>query len=62
MLALDDVQWCDEASAELLHFVARKNRPRPVLIVLGGRDADRGGMRREPRSVLTQALPAIAVG
>jgi DNA-binding SARP family transcriptional activator len=37
LLALDDIQWCDEASAELLHYVARSSRHRPVMIVLGAR-------------------------
>jgi DNA-binding SARP family transcriptional activator/predicted ATPase len=38
LLVLDDVQWCDEASAELLHYVTRMNRHRPVMVVLAARD------------------------
>jgi len=37
LLAFDDVQWCDEASTMLLHYVARMNRHRPVLIALAAR-------------------------
>jgi DNA-binding SARP family transcriptional activator/tetratricopeptide (TPR) repeat protein len=40
LLALDDVQWCDDASAELLHYVARMNRHRPVLVALAARDGE----------------------
>jgi len=37
LLAFDDVQWCDEASTMLLHYVARMNRHRAVLIALAAR-------------------------
>jgi DNA-binding SARP family transcriptional activator len=37
LIVLDDVQWLDRASTELLHYVARSNQERPVLIVLGAR-------------------------
>jgi hypothetical protein len=40
VLLLDDIQWCDESSAAALHFVARTNRARPVLVVLAARDGD----------------------
>ncbi len=40
VLALDDVQWIDEASASLLHYVVRMNRHRPVMIVLAGREGE----------------------
>ena len=40
LIALDDVQWCDDASAELLHYVARMNRHRPVLLALTGRSGE----------------------
>jgi predicted ATPase len=33
-VAIDDVQWIDEASAELLHVVARGLRGKPVLLAL----------------------------
>lgn len=37
LLAFDDVQWLDAASATLLHYVARSCRERPVLVVLAAR-------------------------
>jgi DNA-binding SARP family transcriptional activator len=37
LLVFDDVQWCDEASTMLLHYVARMNRHRAVLIALAAR-------------------------
>jgi predicted ATPase/DNA-binding SARP family transcriptional activator len=40
LLVLDDLQWCDEASAELLHYVTRMIRHRPVLVVLAARGGE----------------------
>lgn len=40
LLVLDDVHWCDGASAELLHYVVRMNRHRPVLVALAARDGE----------------------
>ena len=37
VVALDDVQWLDAASAELLHFVARTSRHRCLLFALTAR-------------------------
>jgi hypothetical protein len=37
VLSMDDVQWFDDASAELLHYVVRSNRHRPVIVVLAAR-------------------------
>jgi DNA-binding SARP family transcriptional activator/tetratricopeptide (TPR) repeat protein len=37
LLAFDDVQWYDAASAELLHYVARMCRHRPLMIMLATR-------------------------
>ncbi|MGD8341016.1 MAG: AAA family ATPase [Gammaproteobacteria bacterium] len=39
-LLLDDLQWCDEASATALHYVARTNRQLPVFGVLAARQAE----------------------
>lgn len=53
-LIFDDVQWCDDASAELLHYVARMNRHRPVLVALAARDGelrDNGPMCRVLRAL-----------
>lgn len=57
VLMFDDVQWCDEASAELLHYVARMNRHRPVLIAVAARNGelqDNDTMRRALRSLRHQ--------
>jgi DNA-binding SARP family transcriptional activator len=40
LLAFDDVQWLDAASAELLHYVARMSRHRPLLLALTARAGD----------------------
>ncbi len=40
VLVIDDAQWCDETSAELLHYVARMHRHRPVLLALAARDGE----------------------
>lgn len=40
LIVVDDLQWCDEASAALLHYVARMNRHRPVVLALAARDSD----------------------
>ncbi|MFN8643969.1 MAG: AAA family ATPase [Candidatus Binatia bacterium] len=40
LLLFDDVHWCDAASAELLHYLARMNRHRPVLLALSARDGE----------------------
>jgi predicted ATPase len=37
VLAIDDLQWLDVASAELLHYVARMSRHRPLLVALTAR-------------------------
>jgi DNA-binding SARP family transcriptional activator/tetratricopeptide (TPR) repeat protein len=40
LLVLDDIHWCDEASAELLHYVSRMCRHRPLLLGLGARSGE----------------------
>ena len=40
LLLFDDIHWCDDATAELLHYVARMSRNHPVAIVLGARDGE----------------------
>jgi len=57
MLVLDDIQWLDRDSAELLHFLVRINQQRPLFIVLLARSGELNdnepasralrGMRRE---------------
>lgn len=49
VISLDDVQWLDEASASLLHYVARTHRTRRVLVVLmarAGELSDNGPLLR----------------
>lgn len=40
LLALDDLQWFDEASASLLHYVVRATREAPVLVLLAARGGE----------------------
>ncbi|MGB5812816.1 MAG: AAA family ATPase [Polyangiales bacterium] len=40
LLLFDDIHWCDDASVELLHFVARMGRTHPIAMVLGARDGE----------------------
>lgn len=40
VLMFDDVHWCDDATAELLHYVARMSASHPLAIVLGARDGE----------------------
>lgn len=40
VLMLDDVQWLDAASAELLHYALRTNRHRPLLLLLATRPGE----------------------
>jgi DNA-binding SARP family transcriptional activator len=40
VIALDDLQWLDEASAALLHYVARALRGEPILIAVGARSGE----------------------
>jgi tetratricopeptide (TPR) repeat protein len=40
LLLFDDIHWCDDATSELLHYVARMSLNRPVAIVFGARDGE----------------------
>ena len=40
LLLFDDIHWCDDATSELLHYVARMSLTRPVAIVFGARDGE----------------------
>jgi|GEM_PF-352655 len=42
LVVLDDLQWLDEASAALLHFVARAVEGRPLLIACAARPGEMG--------------------
>jgi DNA-binding SARP family transcriptional activator len=37
LVLLDDMQWCDESSVEMLHYVVRLSRHRPLLLALAAR-------------------------
>ena len=40
VLFVDDIQWADEASARVLHYVARYAATRPVLVIYAYRDEE----------------------
>jgi DNA-binding SARP family transcriptional activator len=40
VLVFDDVQWCDDSSAAALHYVARTNAQRRLLVVLAARETE----------------------
>ncbi|MDP6708606.1 MAG: AAA family ATPase, partial [Alphaproteobacteria bacterium] len=40
LLVLDDAQWCDEASAALLHYVARMTSDLPIVVALAVREGE----------------------
>jgi hypothetical protein len=40
VLAFDDIQWIDEASANLLHYIIRAKRQRPFVVLLAARDGE----------------------
>jgi DNA-binding SARP family transcriptional activator len=47
VVAFDDIQWCDEASANLLHYIIRAKWQRPFVVLLAAREgelADNPGM------------------
>ncbi|MFN8626069.1 MAG: AAA family ATPase [Candidatus Binatia bacterium] len=71
LLVVDDAHWCDDASAELLHYVARMSRHRAVLMVLAVRAGELPdnqsmlrllrGMRREGLLAEIDVAPLSAV-
>jgi predicted ATPase len=40
LLLFDDIHWCDDATSELLHYVARMSLDQPVAVVFGARDGE----------------------
>ncbi len=59
VVALDDAHWLDEASVELLHYVVRMSRHRPLLVVLAARAGevpDNGPVMRAMRSLRHDGL------
>jgi tetratricopeptide (TPR) repeat protein/transcriptional regulator with XRE-family HTH domain len=51
VLMVDDIQWADEASAQVLHYLARHVAERPALVIYAYRDEDLGGDERLARLV-----------
>jgi DNA-binding SARP family transcriptional activator len=69
LLALDDVHWLDAASAELLHYVARMSRHRPLLVALTARagelfdnDAVQRALRGLRQMGLLEEVPLAPLG
>lgn len=59
LVVVDDAHWCDAASAELLHYVARMNRHRAVLIALAAREGemvDNDAVRRLVRGLRAEGI------
>ena len=65
LIVLDDVQWLDDASLELLHYVMRMNRHRPLLVALAARSgevSDNAPLDRALRALgRLEVLDAISV-
>jgi len=40
LLVLDDIQWCDDATVSLLHYVTRHSRHRPLVVGLAAREGE----------------------
>ena len=60
LLVLEDLQWADESSLHLLHFLARQAQGQPLLIVGTYNDAERD---RNPQLIQTErSLVALGVG
>ncbi len=59
VVVLDDVQWCDDASTTLLHYVARMHRHRPLLLALAARAGellDNAAMARAVRALRREGV------
>ena len=54
LLILEDLQWADQASLELMRILARRLRPYPIAIVATYRDTD-----LQPRVPLYRMLPTL---
>jgi tetratricopeptide (TPR) repeat protein/DNA-binding XRE family transcriptional regulator len=51
ILMVDDIQWADEASAQVLHYLARNAAERPVLVIYAYRDEELDSDERLARLV-----------
>lgn len=54
LVILEDLQWADQASLELMRILARRLRPHPIAIVATYRDTD-----LQPRVPLYRMLPTL---
>ena len=66
---VDDIQWADDASVQVLHYVARHAARRPVLVILAYRDEAVGSDERFAqlieslrRDVNTRRVPLARLG
>ena len=60
LIALEDLQWADDSSLHLLHFLARQAANQPLLIVGTYNDAERD---RSPQLVQTErSLVSVGIG
>ena len=60
VIALDDLQWADEPSLQLLEYLARRIRPIPLLLVGAYREAEAGAALRRAVSG-GQQLPLLGL-
>jgi tetratricopeptide (TPR) repeat protein/transcriptional regulator with XRE-family HTH domain len=51
IVMVDDIQWADDASAQVLHYLARHAAQRPVLVIYAYRDEDADSDERLARLV-----------
>lgn len=51
VLIVDDIQWADDASAQMLHYLARHARERPLLVLYAYRDEELDSDERLARLV-----------
>ncbi|MDH5676790.1 MAG: AAA family ATPase [Myxococcales bacterium] len=54
LLVLDDVQWLDASTAELLHYLVRTNKKHPLMVALGAR-----GGELDDNPVMTRVLRSL---
>jgi predicted ATPase len=53
---LEDLQWADESSLQLLHFLARQSEHQPILILCTYNDSQRDRSLRSSRSVSARSV------
>jgi tetratricopeptide (TPR) repeat protein/transcriptional regulator with XRE-family HTH domain len=60
VLMVDDIQWADDASAQVLHYLARRAAERPVLVIYAYRDEELDSDERLARLVESLRREAAA--